>query len=321
MDKKIIDKINLLAQKYSATGQNLDSYLDGLLLSDFLGYWDYINLDTLLTLQKPKTDFPDEKIFIIYHQITELYFKLCINEIEQINENGRIIKDDGQDLGWNRKLSLELFIEKMKRLNRYMKNLIESFDVMIDGMDKREFLKFRMALLPSSGFQSVQFRKIEIRSTEIKNISSGKNNGDILSCYDNLYWKKGAIELSTGKKTYTLRQFEKKYDLELRELSKSMVTKNISYKYNQLSETDKENKHLIKLMKEFDYNFNINWKLAHYKSAVKNLKGKKSFIEATGGTNWESYLPPKFQKTIFFPQLFSDKEIKNWGKSWVESIK
>ena len=321
MDKKIIDKINLLAQKYSATGQNLDSYLDGLLLSDFLGYWDYINLDTLLTLQKPKTDFPDEKIFIIYHQITELYFKLCINEIEQINENGRIIKDDGQDLGWNRKLSLELFIEKMKRLNRYMKNLIESFDVMIDGMDKREFLKFRMALLPSSGFQSVQFRKIEIRSTEIKNISSGKNNGDILSCYDNLYWKKGAIELSTGKKTYTLRQFEKKYDLELRELSRSMVTKNISYKYNQLSETDKENKHLIKLMKEFDYNFNINWKLAHYKSAVKNLKGKKSFIEATGGTNWESYLPPKFQKTIFFPQLFSDKEIKNWGKSWVESIK
>ena len=321
MDKKIIDKINLLAQKYSATGQNLDSYLDGLLLSDFLGYWDYINLDTLLTLQKPKTDFPDEKIFIIYHQITELYFKLCINEIEQINENGRNIKDDGQDLGWHRKLSLELFIEKMKRLNRYMKNLIESFDVMIDGMDKREFLKFRMALLPSSGFQSVQFRKIEIRSTEIKNISSGENNGDILSCYDNLYWKKGAIELSTGKKTYTLRQFEKKYDLELRELSRSMVTKNISYKYNQLSETDKENKHLIKLMKEFDYNFNINWKLAHYKSAVKNLKVKKGFIEATGGTNWESYLPPKFQKTIFFPQLFSDEEIKNWGKSWVESIK
>ena len=321
MDKKIIDKINFLSKKYSATGQDLHSYLDGLLLSDFLGYWDYINLDTLLTLQKPKTDYPDEKIFIIYHQITELYFKLCINEIEQINENGRIINNDGQDLGWDSKLSLELFIEKMKRLNRYMKNLIESFDVMIDGMDKREFLKFRMALLPSSGFQSVQFRKIEIRSTEIKNISSGENNGDILSCYDNLYWKKGAVELSTGKKTYTLRQFEKKYDLELRELSRSMVTKNISYKYNQLSETDKENKHLIKLMKEFDYNFNINWKLAHYKSAVKNLKGKKKFIEATGGTNWESYLPPKFQKTIFFPQLFSDEEIKNWGKSWVESIK
>jgi len=321
MDKKIIDKINFLSKKYSATGQDLHSYLDGLLLSDFLGYWDYINLDTLLTLQKPKTDYPDEKIFIIYHQITELYFKLCINEIEQINENGRIINNDGQDLGWDSKLSLELFIEKMKRLNRYMKNLIESFDVMIDGMDKREFLKFRMALLPSSGFQSAQFREIEIRSTEIKNISSGVDNGDILSYYNNLYWKKGAIDISSGKKTYTLKQFEKKYDLELKELAENMVTKNISHKYNQLSKNDKENKDLIKLMKEFDYNFNINWKLAHFKSAAKHLKNKKSFIEATGGTNWESYLPPKFQKTIFFPQLLIDEEIKNWGKSWVESIK
>ena len=188
-------------------------------------------------------------------------------------------------------------------------------------MDKREFLKFRMALLPSSGFQSVQFRKIEIRSTEIKNISSEVDSGDIQSYYNNLYWKKGAIELSSGKKTYTLKQFEKKYDSELIELSKSMATKNISHKYNQLSETDKKNKDLIKLMKEFDYNFNINWKLAHYKSAVKNLKDKKSIIEATGGTNWESYLPPKFQKIIFFPQLLRDEEIKNWGKSWVESLK
>ncbi len=321
MDKKIIDKINLLAKKYSATGQDLNSYLDGLLLSDFLGYWDYINLDTLLSLQKPQTGYPDEKIFIIYHQITELYFKLCINEIEQINENGRIINDEGQDLGWNEEISLELFTEKMKRLNRYIKNLIESFDVMIHGMYKHEFLKFRMALLPSSGFQSVQFRKIEIRSTEIKNISSDVDNADILSYYNNLYWKKGAIELSSGKKTYTLKQFEKKYDLELRELSENMVTKNISHKYNQLSETDKSDTDLIKLMKEFDYNFNINWKLAHYKSAVKNLKDKKNIIDATGGTNWESYLPPKFQKIIFFPQLLSDEEIKNWGKSWVESVK
>jgi tryptophan 2,3-dioxygenase len=51
--------------------------LDGLLYADFLTYWDYIHLDTLLSLQSPKTPFPDEEIFIIYHQITELYFKLC----------------------------------------------------------------------------------------------------------------------------------------------------------------------------------------------------------------------------------------------------
>ena len=77
-------KINKLSEKYSATGQDLYSYLDGLLYADYIGYWNYINLETLLSLQRPKTDFPDEKIFIIYHQITELYFKLCLLELEQI---------------------------------------------------------------------------------------------------------------------------------------------------------------------------------------------------------------------------------------------
>mgnify|MGYP004160503829 CR=1 FL=1 len=59
-----------------------------------------------------------------------------------------------------------------------------------------------------NGTIPIKFRKIEIRSTEIKNISSGVDNGDILSYYNNLYWKKGAIDISSGKKTYTLKQFE-----------------------------------------------------------------------------------------------------------------
>ena len=65
-------------------GQDISSYLDGLLYRDYLTYWDYIHLDTLLSLQNPKTDFPDEKVFIIYHQITELYFKLIRNELDQL---------------------------------------------------------------------------------------------------------------------------------------------------------------------------------------------------------------------------------------------
>ena len=65
---EILEKINLLQKKYSAMGQDLSSYLDGLLYADFLTYWDYINLDTLLSLQQPITPYPDEKVFIIYHQ-------------------------------------------------------------------------------------------------------------------------------------------------------------------------------------------------------------------------------------------------------------
>ena len=68
----------------------MGSYLDGLLHERYLTYWDYIHLDTLLSLQIPKTHFPDEEIFIGYHQITELYFKLIIHEQKQI------IDDKGQ---------------------------------------------------------------------------------------------------------------------------------------------------------------------------------------------------------------------------------
>ena len=86
MDLKpeIIEKIKLLDEKYQAMGQDLSSYLDGLLYADYLTYWDYIHLDTLLSLQSPKTNIPDEEIFIMYHQITELYFKLCMHEYKQI---------------------------------------------------------------------------------------------------------------------------------------------------------------------------------------------------------------------------------------------
>ncbi|HEY8937469.1 MAG TPA: tryptophan 2,3-dioxygenase family protein, partial [Cyclobacteriaceae bacterium] len=85
----LLEQLKKLQSKYDVMGQDISSYLDGLLYADYLTYWDYIHLDTLLSLQNPKTSFPDEKIFIIYHQITELYFKLILLEIEQIafNEN------------------------------------------------------------------------------------------------------------------------------------------------------------------------------------------------------------------------------------------
>src|SRR5436190_16483450 len=85
VDKSLIEQLKKLQAKYDFMGQDLSSYLDGLLYSDYLTYWDYIHLDTLLSLQNPKTSFPDEKVFIIYHQITELYFRLILLEIEQIS--------------------------------------------------------------------------------------------------------------------------------------------------------------------------------------------------------------------------------------------
>src|SRR5215510_14994613 len=136
----IVSRIKQLEEKYNAIGQDMNAYLDGLLTSNVTSYWEYINVDTLLTLQNPKTDFPDELIFIIYHQITELYFKLALHEFEQIAHNGRNVLPNGHDLGWKDKLDPEFFVQRLTRINRYFEALTKSFDIMVDGMEREQFL-------------------------------------------------------------------------------------------------------------------------------------------------------------------------------------
>ena len=310
---ELIERLKQLDEKYQAMGQNLSSYLDGLLYADYLTYWDYIHLDTLLSLQSPKTSFPDEQIFILYHQITELYFRLCMIEFEQ--------------LAAHPKLDMNFFITRLGRINRYFDALISSFDIMVDGLDVEQFLKFRMSLLPSSGFQSGQYRMIEICSTDFVNLITpehGKNySGTITesmieSMYEHIYWKAGATELATGKKTLTLEQFEKKYSATFLAMAKKHITKNLNGLYRSLPEADQKNEKLIHALKQLDVSVNINWKLSHYKSAVRYLQKDPVDIAATGGTNWQKYLPPRFQKLTFFPELWNKEEMEEWGKSWVK---
>ena len=308
--QEIIEKIKILNEKYASTGQDLMAYLDGLLYQDYVKYWDYIELDTLLSLQKPRTNFPDEEIFIIYHQITELYFKLCLNEYKMISSTKEIKGD--------------FFLERVKRIVRYFNALIESFEIMVDGMDNKEFMKFRMALLPASGFQSAQYRMIEIHSTEIKNLvgvdrrESLKSEKDVQTLYDNIYWKEGAKDIETRKKTLTLIQFEEEYDKKLAQYAKDVEFSNLYSSYNKLSNEDRSREDIKDALRTLDISVNVNWPLSHYKSAVRYLQTKGGDVNATGGTNWQKYLPPRFQKRIFFPTLWSENEIEEWGKAWVE---
>ncbi len=322
----IIERLKKLDEKYQAMGQSMPNYLDGLLISNYLTYWDYTHVDTLLSLQNPKTDFPDEMIFIIYHQITELYFKLVLHELEQIANNGKIISPTGEDLGWNKNLDVKFFIDRITRINRYFEALTKSFDIMVDGMEPQQFLGFRMALLPASGFQSAQYRMIEIYCTDFirlvdKDLRAnfeGKNSS-IEEMYENIYWNKGATELSSKKKTLTLKQFEKKYSKQFIQLAKDCKEKNIWTKFKSLSVEEQRNSDLINVLRQLDVNVNVNWPLAHYKSAVRYLQQAEKQIAATGGTNWQKYLPPRFQKRMFYPELWSEEEKNEWGKAWVES--
>ena len=316
------NKIKELEKKYASIGQDLPSYLDGLLYANPLNYWDYINLDVLLNIQQPKTDFPDEEIFIIYHQITELYFKLSLNELKQIANNGKKISPSGQDTGWNKSLDVDFFIERLKRINNYFEALIKSFSIMVNGMEKDQFLKFRMSLLPASGFQSAQYREIELACTQLINLTN-KNfrdsliNSTIEEKIEHVYWKEGAIDLKTKSKTLMLQNFEKKYFSFFIEKATEFKEKNILSKFLSLKLIDQKNPQLIEQLRLLDLNVNVNWPLVHYKSAVRYLSSKEQDIEATGGTNWQKYLPPRFQKRIFFPNLWSSEEKENWGRQWV----
>lgn len=302
-----LEKLEALKVKFDNRGQDVDAYLDGLMESEFLSYWEYVHLETLLSLQTPRTNYPDEEIFIMYHQISELYFKLCLHEMEQIVSNDNITE--------------AVLVNKVKRLNNYFKALIGSYEIMVDGMEKEQFLKFRMALLPASGFQSAQFRKIAFYSTSLSNLANGFGDdalvGETLADrYENIYWKKGAIDLKTGQKTLTLKQFEEHYDEELLALASRLESCNINTKLANVAVSEE----LKTALRTFDVQANINWPLSHYKSAVRYLKKDPVNVEATGGTNWQSYLPPKFQKVSFFPTLWSEQDLSEWGKSWVESI-
>ncbi|MBC7382969.1 MAG: tryptophan 2,3-dioxygenase [Bacteroidia bacterium] len=313
MDEILIDDDvkNLIAKlktKYEVNSQDFKAYLEGLVYQEYTSYWDYIMVDTLLSLQKPKTNIKDESIFIMYHQITELYFKLCLHEIEQMAER-------------KGSLTADFFGARVKRINSYFRNLTNSFEIMVEGMEKEQFLKFRMSLLPASGFQSAQYRMIEICSTNFIRLVD-KNyrdkftiDSDMVEMFEFVYWKAGATEFSSGIKTLTLTQFEYKYGQSLIQLARDYKEKNLSYLYEHLPESEKQNPALIEQLKLLDQNINVNWPLMHYKSAVKYLQKQPNDVSATGGTNWQKYLPPRFQIRVFFPELWKAEEMLEWGKS------
>ncbi|ULC59933.1 tryptophan 2,3-dioxygenase family protein [Flaviramulus sp. BrNp1-15] len=300
---------NQLKEKYEAIDQDVDAHLEGLLHSKPINYWDYIQTDALLNLQVQRTVFPDEKVFIMYHQISELLFKMILSEIEQV------AKSDN--------LSAEIFTDKIMRVSRYFDVLTSSFSIMKDGMDIDQYNKFRTTLTPASGFQSAQYRKIEFASTELINLIDKRfrdtidRNSSYEHAFEHLYWQAAGKDYKTGKKTYTLTAFEERYKEEFIRFTKFYQFNNLYSKFKSLPKEARENKELIDAMRHYDYTVNIKWVMAHYNTAnhYLNIGGKTA--EATGGSEWVKYMHPKYQKRIFFPDLWTEKEKQEWGTNIV----
>jgi len=301
--ERLHELLSRLEEKYAKTGQDLAAYLEGLLYADYVTYWDYIEVDTLLSLQKPRTNIPDEEIFIMYHQITELFFKLTLHEMKQIAAHAAP--------------NVAFFTARVQRINRYFEMLTHSFSVMIEGMEPEQFLKFRMALLPASGFQSAQYRMIEICATDFIQLVAKDKRGQfspdssISELFEHIYWKSGATEIASGKKTHTLIMFEEKYRETFIALGEQNRSNNLWQCYVKFGENDETLKNALQ---EFDQHVNVKWPLVHMQSAARYLKQDPETIKATGGTNWQKYLSPPLQKRIFYPELWSKEEIEKWGR-------
>ena len=108
-----------------------------------------------------------------------------------------------------------------------------------------------------------------------------------------------------------------KYDRDLLELAENTFEVNLRSLWRALP-PEEQTDELKQALRWLDVNVNINWPLSHYKSAVRYLQRNPEDIAATGGTNWQKYLPPRFQKRIFYPELWSADELNEWGKGWVE---
>jgi len=291
-----------IEEKYVAIDQNPDVHLEGLLHAKPITYWDYILPDALLNLQIQRTTQPDEMVFIMYHQINELLFKMILWEIDQVSDCEVI--------------TAQFFTEKLKRISRYFDMLASSFDIMGEGMEKEQYMRFRNTLTPASGFQSAQYRLIEFASTELINLIDARfrvnidRNTPYEHAYEHLYWQAAGKDHQTGKKNTLIRLFEKRYKEDFLRKMEKYNTSNLYTRFKQLPEEVKKDVELIKAMRHYDYTVNVTWVMAHYHAAEKYL-GK---AEATGGSDWRKYMHPKYQRRIFFTEVWTEEELKNWGQ-------
>jgi tryptophan 2,3-dioxygenase len=115
-----------------------------------LDYSSYLRLDELLDLQTRRTDQHDELLFVVVHQVYELWFKQLLFELEHARD--RMDVDDVREAQWT-----------FRRVSTIERLLVEQVEV-IETMAPQDFAAFRFVLAPASGFQSVQFREIEFLS-------------------------------------------------------------------------------------------------------------------------------------------------------------
>ena len=121
-------------------------------------YINYLSLDKVLDAQNPVSkekgeEAHEEMLFIIIHQTYELWFKQILHELDSAMDLFKADKIDESNIG--------VIVGRMDRVNKIMTTLVGQLDI-LETMTSLDFLDFRCHLSPASGFQSHQFRKLEL---------------------------------------------------------------------------------------------------------------------------------------------------------------
>lgn len=216
----------------------------------------------------------------------------------------------------------EKFVMHLMRVSRYFDMLSNSFDIMGEGMELDQYMKFRDTLTPASGFQSAQYRMIEIASTELINLIDWRFRKTIdrdtpyEHAFEHMYWQVAGKNYETGAKNKLLTNFEDKYKEKLLDHMRDYNKINLWTKFKELPEEYQKNIDLINAMRHYDFTVNIDWTIHHLDAAKKYLGN----AAATGGSEWQKYMHPKYQRRIFFPELWSKDELDNWGVTNLDGI-
>ena len=314
LNKNIETALDELEKRY---GNRLAENLESNVYRRELTYDDYLKIETLLSLQQPLTDYHDELIFLVYHQQTELWFKLIIHELERAI---KALKASTPDIISS--------VDAITRINRYLAISTNSFSVLSEGLSTEEFLRFRKAFGSASGFQSLQFRIIEILAGLQRDVRENPNQENAKytetaqpkdKIEAKFYWECASRNLVTNEPTLTLLRFKEKHlpylnflyeqreSLSLRLTFYQVVSQRMNQKTEviKLLETlfDEEiEKDLIVLAEELlkmDEAI-IQWKQAHLKTVAKHLSQVR---RGTGETNWGEYLTKSIAEHRCFPEL------------------
>lgn len=253
-----------------------------------MSYADYLKLNTLLSAQAPLTEHHDETLFIVIHQASELWIKLCLHEIAAAIRQIR----DG-DLG--------IAFKMMARVARVQVNLIQSWEI-LSTMTPFDYSNFREALGKSSGFQSYQYRMLEFRL--------GNKNREMARVFESHSDIARQVQAALNEPSIydealallARRGFPVPEEKLIRDFSESYTSDPRVTEVWRLVYQDVE-KHwdlyeLAEKLVDLEYRFHL-WRFSHMKT-VERIIGSKP---GTGGTSGVPYLQ-KALSLRFYPELW-----------------